>query len=249
MPVVRWYLRMANFLPVAVVPVYNHPHTIAATVDALRAQGLPCVMVDDGSDAVCAQVLDGLGAADAQVDLLRLPHNQGKGAAMAAGLRRAQILGYSHALQIDADGQHDTADVARFIALAKAHPQAVICGCPQYDHSVPRLRFYARYLTHILVWFNTRSLAIRDSMCGFRVYPVDSAVAVFDTETVGQRMDFDSEIIVHLYWRKVPIINQTTRVIYPENGISHYRLWRDTALLARMHARLFVGMLQRLCRT
>ena len=232
-------------LTVAVIPVYNHPGTIGGMVAAVRRHGLPCVLVDDGCEPGCAAVLDEL-AMQPDVTLVRLPRNQGKGGAMMAGLRKAFALGYTHALQIDADGQHDAADIPRFLALSKQHPREVICGCPVYDPSVPKARLYGRYLTHIWVWINTLSGAIRDSMCGFRVYPLPSVVAVIDGTRLGRRMDFDPEVLVRLHWRGVGIVNLPTRVTYPQDGISHFRGLHDNLLISGMHTRLFFGMLLRL---
>jgi glycosyltransferase involved in cell wall biosynthesis len=235
------------FKPVAVIPCYNHPQTIGLMVGAVRAQGLHVVVVDDGCDAVCAKVLDELAVDQAAgMTLVRLAANQGKGGAMMAGLRRALAMGYTHALQIDADGQHDAADIAKFLAMAARHPEAVICGEPVYDASVPKGRLYGRYLTHIWIWINTLSLAIRDSMCGFRVYPLVPVVRLIDQVRLGLRMDFDPELLVRLYWRGVPIKGMPTRVSYPLDGVSHFKMWLDNVLISRMHARLFVGMLWRL---
>lgn len=231
--------------PVVVIPVYNHPRTVGAAVRAVRALALRCILVDDGSEPGCAAVLDALAAADDGVTLLRLPRNQGKGAALAAGLRAAAAAGASHALQIDADGQHDSGDIPRFLDAARRQPAAVICGCPQYDLSVPRGRLYGRYATHVWVWINTLSFAIRDSMCGFRVYPLASVLPLIERVRLGRRMDFDSEVLVRLCWRGVPVVNLPTRVTYPADGVSHFRLWRDNLLIGRMHARLFFGMLPR----
>lgn len=231
----------------AVVPVYNHGEAVGAVVHSLRAHGLPVLLVDDGSEPGCAAVMDQLAAAEpAQIRVERLAANQGKGGAMMAGLRRALALGYSHALQIDADGQHDAADVPRFLALAQAHPQHFICGCPIYDQSVPKARLYGRYATHIWVWINTLSMELRDSMCGFRVYPLAPTVALIDSVQIGRRMDFDVEIAVRLIWRGVRVINQPTRVSYPSDGISHFRALHDNVLISWMHTRLFFGMLPRL---
>lgn len=234
------------FKPVVVIPVYNHPDTIGAMVRGVLAHGLPCVLVDDGSEPRCAAVLDTLAAAHAgSVSLVRLAHNEGKGGALMAGLREVYRRGHTHAVQIDADGQHDTNDIPRFLAQAQAHPQAVICGCPLYDASVPKGRLYGRYATHVWVWINTLSFAIRDSMCGFRVYPLPSVVELIDHVKIGKRMDFDTEVMVRLFWRGVPVVNQPTRVTYPQDGISHFRLGRDNLLISRMHAKLFAGMLLR----
>lgn len=233
--------------PVAVIPVYNHPDTIGRVVRAVVGQGLHCILVDDGSEPGCAAVLDALRSAQADATMLvRLPNNQGKGGAMMAGLREAHRQGYTHALQIDADGQHDPAAIPSFLALARQHPQAVVCGCPVYDASVPKVRRYGRYATHIWVWINTLSFDIRDSMCGFRVYPLASVIRLFDQQSIGRRMDFDCEVLVRLHWRGVPIVNLPTPVVYPLDGVSHFRVWLDNLLISRMHAMLFAGMLCRL---
>lgn len=228
----------------AVIPVYNHGGTVGAVAAKLRAQGLPVLLVDDGSEAATATQLDALARQDG-IQLLRLPHNQGKGAAVIAGMHRAAEQGYSHGLQIDADGQHDADDASRFVAAAEAAPEALICGCPIYDESVPRARLYGRYATHIWVWINTLSFAVRDSMCGFRIYPLATTLPQLAHASMGRRMDFDTEIAVRLVWAGVPVVNQPTRVHYPVGGISHFRVWRDNVLISAMHTRLFFGMLLR----
>ncbi|MES2935553.1 MAG: glycosyltransferase family 2 protein [Pseudomonadota bacterium] len=231
----------------AVIPVYNHGTTVGAVVGSLRAHGLLCVLVDDGSAAACATALDDLALADPDgVCLVRLAQNQGKGGAMMAGFDEAQRLGYTHALQIDSDGQHDAGSIGEFLQLTAAHPGTIICGCPIYDDSVPKSRLYGRYATHIWVWINTLSFAVRDSMCGFRVYPLQSTIKLIHEVRIGRRMDFDTEILVRLVWRGVPVINVPTRVRYPLDGISHFKLWEDNLRISWMHTKLFFGMLLRL---
>ncbi|TDS73209.1 glycosyltransferase family 2 protein [Comamonas sp. JUb58] len=231
---------------ITIIPVYNHPDTMADMLRGVLASGQDCIMVDDGSEARCAAVLDALAAEHApHVELLRLAQNQGKGAAMIAGMRRAQQRGFTHAVQIDADGQHATADIAGFAALSRQHPLAMVCGAPVYDHSVPKARLYGRYATHVWVWINTLSLDIRDSMCGFRVYPLAASLRAWDSAHIGRRMEFDTEILVRMHWQGVPFVTQFTRVTYPQDGLSHFRMLRDNLLISKMHARLFAGMLLR----
>ncbi|KRG71152.1 glycosyltransferase family 2 protein [Pseudoxanthomonas dokdonensis] len=234
---------------IAVIPVFDHEHAIAAMVDGVLAAGLNCIVVDDGSGPACAQVLDALAARHAgRVRLLRLARNSGKGGAVLAGFRKAGELGVRHVLQIDADGQHRTADIPRFLQASVTHPHKVICGTPVYDDSVPKGRLYGRYLTHVWVWINTLSLQIRDSMCGFRIYPLAPVLALIEQEPIGQRMDFDVEIIVRLHWRGVGVLNLPTRVTYPSDGVSHFDVWADNVRISWMHTRLFFGMLRRLPR-
>jgi glycosyltransferase involved in cell wall biosynthesis len=236
------------FAPCAVIPVYDHEHAVARVVAAVRAAGLPCLLVDDGSSVACASELNRLAAVTPDTWLLRLPRNQGKGAAMLAGFREAAGRGHSHALQVDADGQHALGDIARFVSEAGAHPQALICGRPLFDASMPPVRRYGRYLTHGLVWLNTLSFDIPDSLCGFRVYPLGAVLELADAEYIGRRMDFDVEIIVRLHWRGVALRWIPTAVTYPLDGVSHFRMIRDNGRMIALQIRLTCGMLRRLPR-
>jgi glycosyltransferase involved in cell wall biosynthesis len=229
-----------------VVPVYNHAAGARALVGQLGPLGLPTILVNDGSAPEEAVLLRDVAGAHDWVQVVEHRANRGKGAAVQSGLREAFSQGYTHALQIDADGQHDTGDIPAMLALAERHPEAVITGQPVYDASVPRGRLIARYLTHIWVWVETLSFAIRDSMCGFRVYPLKKVMPLLEGAQLGARMDFDPEILVRLAWQGTRVISRPTRVVYPEDGQSHFRLVEDNLLITRMHVRLVIGMLWRL---
>ncbi|GAA5215091.1 glycosyltransferase [Corallincola platygyrae] len=233
------------FSPCILIPIYNHGATIGDTVEALLPYDLPIIIVNDGSEEGTRCVLERLAAKYPQLCLVHLDENQGKGGAVMAGFRQAHTLGYSHAIQVDADGQHDLSDLTRLLELAEKHPDALVSGQPMYDESVPRHRFWARYLTHVWVWIETLSFSIKDSMCGFRAYPVDSCIRIINRCQLGTRMDFDPEIMVRLYWSGVDIIPMPTKVIYPEQGISHFRPFEDNVRISWMHTRLFFGMLVR----
>ena len=235
-----------SFSPCFLIPVYNHHLVIGRTVERLAQHGLPIFIVDDGSDKATQQALADIAAREPLVRLHRLPVNRGKGAAVMRGFREACSAGMSHALQIDADGQHDLNDVDKFLAASKQDSKAVICGQPIYDDSIPAGRKYGRYLTHVWVWIETLSFDIKDAMCGFRLYPLQETCKLISETDLPSRMDFDIAVVVKLAWRGLRFINIPTRVIYPEDGVSHFRLWRDNAQISRTHAQLFFGMLFRL---
>jgi predicted LPLAT superfamily acyltransferase len=229
-----------------VIPVFDHEVAVVGVLDALETSGVPCILVDDGSSETCRVALQRISLARSTwVTLLRLPINQGKGGAVIAGARSASARGFSHVLQIDADGQHEIGDLPLFRELAAAHPHAVICGAPRFDDSIPFARKYGRLLTTGWVWINSLSLAIEDPMCGYRVYPLGALVRLFDSARLGRRMDFDPEVLVRLQWAGLSVINVPTRVRYPTDGLSHFRMVRDNVLISLMHARLFFGMLRR----
>ncbi len=237
------------FSPAVVMPFYNHEHALERSLADLRRHGLRCWLVDDGSDVAVQPLLDRIAGQEADwLTLLRLAPNQGKGAAVMAGCAAAAAAGHSHAVQVDADGQHDLEDLTRMLVLARAHPAALVTGVPLYDTSVPKARLYGRYITHFWVWIHTLSTGIRDSMCGYRVYPLPATLAVWSQEHVGRRMNFDTDILVRLYWRGVAVLELPTRVIYPADGVSHFRMLADNLRISGMHTRLFFGMVARLPR-
>lgn len=230
---------------IIVLPVFQHGIALADTVLQLRAMRLPLLVVNDGSDARQSHLIREV-CQDQHITLLERDHNGGKGQAVIDGLRMAQQHGYTHAFQIDADGQHDLSRLTEFIRIARKHPSAMVLGYPCYDKSVPLSRKIGRLITHVWVWINTWSLCVRDSMCGFRVYPIPAIVALIDATNIGRRMEFDIEICVRACWQGMTIINRPVRVVYPHNGTSNFRVIQDNMLLCVMHARLFFGMWLRL---
>jgi glycosyltransferase involved in cell wall biosynthesis len=235
---------------VAVVPVYNHGETVGDVVATLRGYGLPVILVDDGSDTFTARALDSIvsmkTAFGPTVKLVRLPKNRGKGAAVMTGFRSAQAYGATHVLQVDADGQHGLEVVPRFLDASAQNPDAVIAGCPLYDATVPRMRFYGSRLCLMLVWVNTLSRRVVSPMCGFRLYPLARVKDILPAMTQARHMEFDTEIAVRLDWGNVPSVNLPVAVRYPLGGVSHFRIVRDNLRILIMHVRLFFGMLRRL---
>lgn len=236
---------LRRFSACVVIPVYNHERAIGAVLEGVAAHGLHVFLVDDGCNEVCVRELQRLSERPG-VSLLRHEVNRGKGAAVLTGFRTAYERGFTHALQVDADGQHTLADIRRFVDESRAHPDSVICGCPVFDASIPKARYYGRYLTHALVWLETLSFDIRDSMCGFRLYPLAEVAALLARANIGARMDFDTGILVRLHWREVPMRWLDTRVSYPADGVSHFRMFFDNVRMTSLHIRLILGMLVRL---
>ena len=226
-----------------VIPYYNHPDAIGAVVKQLLPSNLNIIIVDDGSSADSKKILIPL-LQSPQVSLVTRILNGGKGAAVIAGMREALNQGYTHALQVDADGQHDLSKIPELIKLSEENPEMIISGMPVYDDSVPTNRKLWRYATHILVWIHTLSFEIKDSMCGFRIYPLRKTLEVIDSrEKFGQRLDFDIEVLVRALWADLHIKQLPVAVRYPIDGVSHFQLFNDNFLITKMHFRLFFGML------
>ncbi|MDY0885224.1 glycosyltransferase [Dongia soli] len=233
------------FRPCAIIPSRNHWRALSSIVAALRALDLAVFIIDDGSDEPACSALAKFSKADLGGGAVhRFAVNQGKGSAVIQAFHMALAAGYTHALQVDADGQHDLAALPKLLERAKRHPDALVTGVPVYDRSVPLGRAIGRWVTHIWVWIETLSFQIRDSMCGFRVYPLAAVAALLAEEGIrGRRMDFDTEIMVRLFWRGTPVSNLPVSVIYPADNTSNFELWRDNLRISWMHTRLVFRML------
>lgn len=228
-----------------IVPIFNHGHKLKSLVFALQEYKFPIILIDDGSNNKCKIIIRSLVEKNNDLILLELPDNQGKGAAVMAGFNRAIELEFTHGVQIDADFQHDVNDVKKFVEESNSNALSLICGVPKYDETVPKGRLYSRYITHVWVWINTLSTEIQDSMCGYRIYPLTSVIKLINEVNIGKRMNFDIEIIVHLKWRNVEIINVPTQVIYHDDVPSNFRLFKDNVGISVAHAKMFFGMLIR----
>jgi glycosyltransferase involved in cell wall biosynthesis len=203
------------------------------------------IVVDDGSDEPGRHECERL-AARGLAHVTHRPRNGGKGAAVKTGFSVALERGFTHALQVDADGQHDLARAPAFLEQATKRPDALVLGYPVYDDSAPRGRLLAREITRF--WVNLEvgsSDLVRDAMVGFRVYPLAEATAL---PIHGNRMDFDVEIAVQMARAGVPVLNLPVGVRYlsdEEGGASHFQTFRDNLRLSWLHTRLCVSGLWR----
>ena len=170
--------------------------------------------------------------------------NQGKGAAVCLGFQEAVKQGFSHALQVDADGQHDLSDVPAFLQLSQQTPDSVISASRAYEDMSPS-RAKGRKLTDYWVHVHTISTDIKDSMCGFRLYPLEKTLFVINKYSIPSRMDFDTEILVRLYWEGVEVEHIPSKVTYSDEAVSHFHIIKDNVRITLMHTRLFFGMLKR----
>jgi hypothetical protein len=152
-------------------------------------------------------------------------------------------------LTIDADGQHPTPFIPKFLELSAAHPDAVIMGTPVFGPEAPQVRVQGRKLSNGWTNLETLNWGIPDSLFGMRLYPVAPLLRAFESTRWARRFDYDTEIAVRLAWHSVPMLRLPTPVRYlsrEEGGVSQFRYLRDNTLLTWMHFRLLVGLFVRL---
>ncbi len=227
------------------MPVYNHGNTAGPIARTLSELGFPIIIVDDGSNDETKRLLSKTAEELALVVLVTLPKNLGKGGAVSAGIDKAHELGLTHVLQIDADGQHDVRQAGFFLEQSRLHPDAAICSYPEYDSSVPASRKNGRVVANTWAKIITLSSDIVDAMCGFRVYPVEQVWKLIHRHHFDYRMGFDIEILIRLYWKKIPLYFFAIHVVYPADGISHFHVVKDNIRISWMFTRLFFAMIPR----
>lgn len=218
--------------------------------EAMQAWAPVWVVVDgstDGSAEALAELAEEVGD-ESQLRVMILPENGGKGGAVLHALREAEKAGFTNALTMDADGQHPAEAIEKFMAASIEEPEAMVLGVPIFDESAPALRVNGRKVSNF--WANLETLwgGVRDSLFGFRIYPVTPLKEVMEANRWSRRFDFDPEVAVRLFWRGVKPINIETPVRYfsEEEGVSQFRYLRDNALLSWMHTRLMFGFALRL---
>lgn len=234
-------------IPGFVIPVYNHGAALEGVIKNLISFNYPIIVVDDGNNEANKAYINDAAKKYSLVTLVTRPKNGGKGQAMKDGVRKAKEMGLTHILQIDSDGQHDAGRVGYFLEQAEKHPEAIICGYPEYDESAPKARVNGRKIANAWIHIVTLSNEIVDALIGFRVYPVDSYIKVLDSPVyIDSRMGYDTDILVKMYWIGTPVISEPVKVSYPTDGISNFRNVRDNLRIAGTYARLCLGMIIRL---
>lgn len=239
----------ASTTHLVLIPSYNPGAKVYETVRAARQYWTPVWVVVDGSTDGSAEKLQAMATEDDGLHVIVLPHNQGKGAAVLAGLEQAAHAGFSHVLTMDSDGQHPPQCIPDFMTTSANQPAAMVLGMPVFEANAPSLRVKGRQISNW--WANLETLwaGIGDSLFGFRVYPIEALRQVMHRQPWMRHFDFDPEAVVRLCWRGIKPINLPAPVRYydrTEGGVSHFRYLRDNLLLTWMHTRLFLGFVIRL---
>lgn len=211
----------------AVIPAFDAERTLAEVVVETRRlfEGLGRVyVVDDGSRDATAEIARRAGAT-----LLSHPHNRGKGCALRTGLARASADGHAAAVTLDADGQHPPAEAAR-LARLQAPPESLVLGIRDLKGAgAPRPNQISNAISNGFLSLFSRTW-LRDTQCGLRRYPLPRTLELGGRDA---GYAFEAEIILLAIAAGVPIVEELTHVIYPEQRITHFDSVRDPMRVIR----------------
>ena len=207
----------------ALIPAFEEGPRIQAVV-AATARYLPVVVVDDGSSDDTATVAGSAGAT-----VLRQVPNAGKGAALRAGFRHALDVGAEAVVTLDADGQHDPAEIPAFLAaFAAARPELII-GRRDFGGMPP-----VRRLSNTLGgWALSAAVgrSVPDNQSGYRLIGRTLMRRLLDSEESG--FEFEVEMIARCIALGLPIAWVPIRTIYAGEP-SHIRPWRHFTEFVRV---------------
>lgn len=229
------------------IPSYNTgAERLVATVREALGCWQPVWVVIDASTDGSGSAVERLAATETQLRVITLTKNGGKGAAVLAGAKAAQQAGFSHALVMDADGQHPADRIAEFMQVSLQNTSALILGQPVFGPEAPQIRLQGRKLSVGLVHFETFGKAIADPLFGFRIYPLEPLIKALSSTCWARRYDFDPEAAVRLVWSGTPTVNLPASCRYlsrEEGGVSHFHYLRDNLRMIWLHTRLITELL------
>ncbi len=222
-----------------VIPSYNAGPRLEETIRGALAHCSAVRVVDDGSN-------DGSTEAGRlpEVRWTRLTERRGKGGAVKAGLRDALTEGFTHALTMDADGQHPASLIPAFLEAGRQRPEAFVCGVPVFDASAPAHRVLGRRIGNFFSTLESLGSGPEDSLFGMRLYPVRPVLELLEEDRRGEGYGLETLLSARLPGRGVPCVNLACPVRYftaAQGGVSHFRLLADTWRLVCLHATLLPG--------
>lgn len=216
----------------ALVPVFDHATAVGGVVSALRAAGARVFCVDDGS-----RDGSGVAAAAAGAEVITVPVNRGKGAALRAGFAAARAAGFARVLTVDADGQHPEAAWRRLLAHPVA-PHLLLIGRRDMAGAPAASRFgraFSNFWVRVACGQDPG-----DSQSGLRLYPLAEVLAL---PCRADRYQYEVEVVVRAVWAGVTVQAVDVPVIYPPDRISHFRAGADNLRFTLWFTRLIVRRL------
>jgi len=209
-----------------IIPVYNSEKLIAGVLKSVLQYTKNVIVVNDGSTDGTLDAIHRDGLPDKSITLVSYTKNRGKGYALQSGFRKAVEMGFTHAITMDADGQHLAVDIETLVHAAEKNPEALIVGARKFDNpNMPQGSVFANNFSNF--WFMVQTgKRLPDTQTGFRVYPLQK---IGKMRLFTNRYEAELEVLVRSAWRNIPIVSQPVNVYYPPKNerISHFRGGKD----------------------
>ena len=222
-----------------IIPTYNNATTIRRVIEDVEKHCSSIIVVNDGSTDDTAAILQSIPS---PIEVVSYPDNRGKGYALVTGFKKAKALGYTHAITIDADGQHFADDIPCFMEGLKNNPEGFIVGCRNLtEENMPRQNTFANRFSNF--WFRLQTgINLPDTQSGYRLYTLSSLKGL---NLITSRYESELELLVYAAWAGVDITSVKVKVYYPpaEERVSHFRPIYDFFRISVLNTVLCLGAL------
>ena len=222
-----------------IIPTYNNATTIRRVIEDVEKHCSSIIVVNDGSTDDTAAILQSIPS---PIEVVSYPDNRGKGYALVTGFKKAKALGYTHAITIDADGQHFADDIPCFMEGLKNNPEGFIVGCRNLtEENMPRQNTFANRFSNF--WFRLQTgINLPDTQSGYRLYTLSSLKGL---NLITSRYESELELLVYAAWAGVDITSVNVKVYYPpaEERVSHFRPIYDFFRISVLNTVLCLGAL------
>lgn len=215
-----------------IVPTYNNAGTLKNVLERTLAQGLPVLVVDDGSTDGTALVLESLRA-NQQLTVVTHERNRGKGRALKTGFQRARELGYKYALTIDSDGQHYPEDIPAL--LQGKGERTLVVGSRSRKGAHSSGSFANRFSNFWFCLFT--GVKLPDTQTGFRLYPLDKLPSL---SLLSARYEAELTLLVFSAWKGLKLVPVPVNVDYPEDRVTHFRPFADFTRISILNTGLLL---------
>ncbi|MBU2651998.1 MAG: DUF2062 domain-containing protein [Bacteroidetes bacterium] len=204
-----------------IIPTYNNDRFIRSVIESTLHYTEDIIVVNDGSTDSTGLILRNM-----PVEVLSFPKNRGKGFALRAGFRLAKERGFRYAITLDSDGQHDPADIPRFLEKLRDNPGSLIVGARNMDQEgIPSKSSFGHRFSNF--WYHLETgIALPDTQSGFRLYPLEELGKM---RFFSRRYEFEIEILVRAAWKGISVLHVPVSVDYNPEGerITHFRPFID----------------------
>ena len=222
----------------ALIPAYNAETSIGEVIGRIRGHVPRVIVVNDGSSDRTEEIARGRGA-----EIISLPSNRGEGYALRQGFSLALNNGCSAILTLDADGQHDPADIPRFLEAHRADSDAILIGSRMAEADrFPRQRYYSN---RTAAFFISKALGqyLEDTQCGFRLYPAESLRSIRLTTS---RFQTETEVLLRAVRRGIRVSSVPVRNIYLNGNAppSNFRPVIDTFYICMVVLQSYLRILR-----
>lgn len=218
-----------------IIPTYNNAATLASVINGVLAFTGRIIVVNDGSTDNTREILESFKG----ITTIHLPGNKGKGIAIRTGFKEALKSGWETAITIDSDGQHDPADLPRFLDKIEAEPGSLIIGARNLDQAgIPGGTTFGNKFSNFWTWVET-GYRLPDTQSGFRLYPIKRMEKM---RFLTRRFEFEIEVLIRSAWKGIPVTSVPVSVKYPpkEERVSHFRPFTDFARISLLNSVLTI---------